>query len=617
MKGLKRITLITILACLGITYSQTILLKGKIVDKTGVPVAGAVTSLQKAGLSDTTDGDGKFTISNYNTTEIHNNQALNRMGVPVINNGYLLFSISESKNVSIDIFTVNGHKLTRLHGGRLAQGAHRFPITSKIIEQGVYLVKAEIGKNVFTAKYVHTGSFTTSSVKFESHSLGHLAKTAAGVDSLIVSIDDSVYTSLEVETYIGVLPDIVVNLDKPVKSMAFEADSNTVALWHFDEGEGGSFKNEMGGNGSLFGGNGVTWVDGKFGKAVHFDGASGYGNANINPPENNCSYEMWYKPDNPPATTGVIWIGWGQWNSGLGAVGDSVHTGFFADASGKVVYPIEPDQWNYIVMNYSPNPELQGIWVNGEKLANLAVNNTKVVPRWDKLYLGAYEAGGKMTYHSHGTIDEFRISNRPRTEEEIKKQWGRTDNETDSTFTDNRDGTEYKKVVIGEQTWMAENLRYKTEANDAPCYNNQEANCDTYGRLYTSGTALADNHGNGQDVCPAGWHIPTKPDWDELMQACGNDTIAGTKLRTEGVWPGVASTDDYGFNYLPAGFVKDDGQFYQLGAQSMIWLDYGSSNVWYLPTFNAQTPWVISWGMASSDVQATSYKFSVRCVRDN
>jgi uncharacterized protein (TIGR02145 family) len=135
-----------------------------------------------------------------------------------------------------------------------------------------------------------------------------------------------------------------------------------------------------------------------------------------------------------------------------------------------------------------------------------------------------------------------------------------------STFTDDRDGIEYKAVKICSQTWMAENLNY---TDGGVCYDNDQSNCGKYGRLYDWAMAMGidaiynNSEWNGSDakhrgICPEGWHIPSETEWVVLKNYVGNNE--GTKLKaTDGWnWDEVNNrsgngTDTYGFSALPGG----------------------------------------------------------------
>jgi len=76
-----------------------------------------------------------------------------------------------------------------------------------------------------------------------------------------------------------------------------------------------------------------------------------------------------------------------------------------------------------------------------------------------------------------------------------------------NSFTDSRNGQIYRTVNIDGKTWMIENLNYNV--NGSKCYDNNESNCNKYGRLYDWNTANI--------VCPSGWHLPDESDWDNLL----------------------------------------------------------------------------------------------------
>lgn len=145
------------------------------------------------------------------------------------------------------------------------------------------------------------------------------------------------------------------------------------------------------------------------------------------------------------------------------------------------------------------------------------------------------------------------------------------------SITDSRDGTVYKTVKIGKQTWMAENLKYADSAEtpslkgNSLCYDDEEENCDKYGRLYTWAAAIDSvklykdkslkcGYGKAcslpskvQGICPEGWHLPSYDEWDTLIDSVGGRDRAGMVLKSRSDWSENKGTDTYGFSALPAG----------------------------------------------------------------
>ena len=118
-------------------------------------------------------------------------------------------------------------------------------------------------------------------------------------------------------------------------------------------------------------------------------------------------------------------------------------------------------------------------------------------------------------------------------------------------MTDSRDGKKYKTVAIGKQIWMAENLNYKTAYSY--CYEDKASNCAKYGRLYIWEAALK--------ACPIGWHLPSKEDFDILVDAVGGIDIAGRKLKSAVSWNENGNgSDEVSFVALPAGYMQNSGR---------------------------------------------------------
>lgn len=145
------------------------------------------------------------------------------------------------------------------------------------------------------------------------------------------------------------------------------------------------------------------------------------------------------------------------------------------------------------------------------------------------------------------------------------------------------DGNVYQAVRIGDQVWMAENLRSTHYSDGAPiecwAYNDDPAMARTYGRLYrlaalTRGAASSVTNPSGvQGAAPQGWHIPSPAEWQQLATTLGGMNVAGGKLKESGTahWlsPNTGATNESLFTGLPAGFRGVTGNFQLLGTRTV------------------------------------------------
>ena len=143
----------------------------------------------------------------------------------------------------------------------------------------------------------------------------------------------------------------------------------------------------------------------------------------------------------------------------------------------------------------------------------------------------------------------------------------------------------YNTVQIKDQCWMRENLNYAI--GNSWCYNNDPANCSTYGRLYDwqtvmNGASSSNYVPSGvQGICPTGWHIPSDAEWKILegsadsQYGVGNPIWdvegwrgfdAGLNLKSTVGWNNSGNgTNKTGFTALPSGFRGRSGNFLDLG----------------------------------------------------
>lgn len=172
-------------------------------------------------------------------------------------------------------------------------------------------------------------------------------------------------------------------------------------------------------------------------------------------------------------------------------------------------------------------------------------------------------------------------------------------------------GAYYNTVQIGNQCWLKENLNYET--TNSWCYDNNTANCDTYGRLYTWSAAMNGSTTEGaQGICPPGWHIPTRAEF-ETLENYVNDKAAALIDESETLnYTPTVTQNETGFSALLAGLRYDDGDFSHLGYNSYFWSSTEgiSSSYAYIMRLDYDYSYVYL-SNGNKDIG-----FSVRCVQD-
>ncbi len=205
------------------------------------------------------------------------------------------------------------------------------------------------------------------------------------------------------------------------------------------------------------------------------------------------------------------------------------------------------------------------------------------------------------------------------------------------------DGNTYQTIKIGNQWWMAENLkviRYRNGeaipnvtdnsvwaglSTGAYCnYDNDYRYAAIYGCLY-NWYAIDDS----RNIAPAGWHVPTDEEWKQLEMYLGmsqsdadqigwRGTDEGGKLKEDGTthWdsPNIGATNESGFSALPGGYrhYYDDGMFYSIGYGGYWWssTEYNTSYAWRRVLYHGDSS--VYRGSDSSKRSG----FSLRCVKD-
>ena len=203
-----------------------------------------------------------------------------------------------------------------------------------------------------------------------------------------------------------------------------------------------------------------------------------------------------------------------------------------------------------------------------------------------------------------------------------------------STMTDD-EGNAYNTVYIGRQCWMKENLNIGTiisgseEMTDNStiekyCFDNNEANCETYGGLYQWDEIMqyVTNEG-ARGICPSGWHLPTDDEWKTMEIALGmsqseadadgyRGSDQGEQMKSTTGWYNYGNgTNSSGFTALPGGYRYSDGSFNYLGYRGYWWSSSESSGA-------------LAWGRVLHCDYGQVHRYyydktygrSVRCLKD-
>lgn len=196
------------------------------------------------------------------------------------------------------------------------------------------------------------------------------------------------------------------------------------------------------------------------------------------------------------------------------------------------------------------------------------------------------------------------------------------------------DGNFYQSVIIGNQEWLASNIRATKFSNgdsivhainswgvngwasmSAPAwcwFSNDSVYEIPYGKLY-NGYVVNDP----RNICPVGWHVPNNEDWLTLENFAGGSDFAGGKLKIEGLdyWiaPNAGATDEYGYSAVGAEYRNNIGSFepnIYAKVNSLFWtstqINQGSN---YAKRFSAGYTWI------STESHGITHGFSVRCMR--
>ena len=193
------------------------------------------------------------------------------------------------------------------------------------------------------------------------------------------------------------------------------------------------------------------------------------------------------------------------------------------------------------------------------------------------------------------------------------------------------EGNFYQTIIINDQEWMAENFK-SSKLNDGSTipysyentswlnikspsyciYNHDSKFRDQFGYLY-NGYTIETNK-----LCPTGWHVPIKADFEKLNELLGGDNTTGGSLKIKGelFWarPNIGATNLSGFSAKGSGVRTGGGYFVNKTKEECFWINEVNKLVPYHQLYNSSLKYSVTNLYFTSSY--LDQGFSVRCIKD-
>ena len=191
-----------------------------------------------------------------------------------------------------------------------------------------------------------------------------------------------------------------------------------------------------------------------------------------------------------------------------------------------------------------------------------------------------------------------------------------------NTLTDLRDNQVYKTVTIGEQVWMAENLNYMPEDTAGTIYSEatvcgggeldaeiDSEKCNLFGRLYLKKVALYKiTESNRQGICPDGWIIPNKSDFEKMVSFLGENSASKLK-KDEEIWLHCDHSNYSGFSAVKAGSYSAKLKKYDSIESYIFYWENDTQHAYFFRLMDKQDD------IPSYSYGLTHFMYSVRCLK--